>query len=210
LKQQFRKQLFATFSGLILLGIFIGWNYILHLNSQQNNSNQVIMNEREHIPEKSGLTPIRLAYYDFESGDIANPDLHLSASGHQSNQSMKLDLRVPFSPGLWIQFKDLTHSDSSWIRASGYIWFSCPVSEVKCSLVATCNHKGINYKYMFIPLEKEDVKPNQWNKINIDYHIPPAPDKEDVLQAYFWYRGKGEILVDEIEVTFFRKSEIVK
>ncbi|MEI7898372.1 MAG: hypothetical protein WCJ26_15145, partial [bacterium] len=73
-----------------------------------------------------------------------------------------------------------------------------------CSLVATCNHNGINYKYMSVPVEKEAVKPNQWNKICIDYRIPPPPGREDILQVYFWYRGSGEMLVDDIVVNIYK------
>ena len=115
--------------------------------------------------------------------------------------------KVPFSPGLWIKFTDLHPGDDLWIRASGYVWFSCPAAEAKCSLVATCNHNGVNYKYMFVPIEKEEVKPGQWNRISIDYHVPPPPSREDVLQAYFWYRGNGVMLVDDIEVKFFTNKK---
>lgn len=118
----------------------------------------------------------------------------------------RLNPEVPFSPGLWVKFKDLGPVDSAWIRATGNVWFSCPASEVKCSLVATCNHNGTNYKYMFVALEYADLKPNQWNRVSIDYLIPLAPDPEDVLQAYFWYRGNGEILVDDIKIEFYGDS----
>ena len=115
---------------------------------------------------------------------------------------------VPYSPGLWTRFKDLNPGDSSWIRVTGFVWFSFPAAGLKCNLVATCNHKGLNYKYMFVDLGRENLKPGQWNKVGIDYRIPTPPDPEDVLQAYFWYRGGGEMLVDDINIVIFTPAKL--
>ena len=191
--------LLSISAALSLLGIFIGWNYYIHKQSLKINQDDIC--EREQIPDTTGMIIKRLAYHDFESGNAGDTATHLAFRGHSGKQALVMSSKVLFSPGLWIKFKDFNPGDSSWIRVTGYVWFSCPVSEAKCSLVSTCNHNGINYKYMFIPIEKEEVKPNQWNRISIDYRIPPAPDREDVIQAYFWYRGNGEMLVDDIEIT---------
>ena len=57
---------------------------------------------------------------------------------------------------------------------------------------------------MLIALEKENLVPNRWNKITIDYRIPEPPLGEDILQVYFWYRGNGEMLADDIGVELLR------
>jgi hypothetical protein len=204
-KIPFYRVCISTAAASGLLGIFVAWNFYLHERSLHINQDQAGIAEREVITDTSGLTSIRLAYHDFESGNAGDTASHLAAMGHHGNQSLTLSSRVQFSPGLWVKFRDLTPGDSSWIRATGYVWFSCPPGEVKCSLVATCNHNGVNFKYMFIALEKENLKPNQWNRVSIDYRIPQAHGPEDVLQAYFWYRGKGEVLVDDVEVTMLKK-----
>ena len=188
---------------LVLLGIFAGWNYFRNERYLHQNPGENKFNEREMIPDTTGLVFRRLAFHDFESGNAADPASHLSTTGHNGKQSLKMGPAVSFSPGLWIRFKDLIPGDSLWIRASGYVWFSCAPAEAKCSLVATCNHNGINYKYFSIPFEKEAMKSNQWNRIGIDYHIPSPPDREEVVQVSFWYRGTGEMLVDDIAVELF-------
>ena len=186
-----------------ILGIFISWNAILTSSFKYTTDNQDVIIEREHLPDTNGLTSTRLAIYNFESANADDTASHIAKQGHHGKQSLRMSSKVPFSPGLWIKCKDLHPGDASWIRVTGYVWFSCPVSEAKCSLVVTCNHTGINYKYMYIPIEKEVVNRDQWNKISIDYLIPPVPDHEDVVQAYFWYRGKGEMLVDDIEIEIY-------
>jgi len=211
LKNRINRPIFQILLSLVLavalLGIFIGLNYFLNERSLHRNPDQDGSNEREQIPETTGLKARRLAFYDFEWGNASDTSLHLATTGHGGKQSLRMSSSVPFSPGLWVRFKDLNPGDHAWIRAAGYVWFTCPPEEAKCSLVVTCNHNGINYKYMFIPVEKEDVKSGQWNRISIDYRIPQASDAEDVLQAYFWYRGKGEVLVDDIEIEFFINSQ---
>lgn len=190
-------------AAMALLGIFISWNYWLEMRSLKANPDQREIPEREYLHDSAELSSRRLEYHDFESGNAADTATHLALTGHTGKQSLRMTSRVSFSPGIWIKFKDLNPGDSSWIRVTGYVWFSCGPDEVKCNLVATCNHKGVNFKYMFVPLEFENLKANQWNRVSIDYHIPQAPDEEDVLQAYFWYRGNKEMLVDNIEVEFY-------
>ncbi|MEI7663643.1 MAG: hypothetical protein WCK34_15660 [Bacteroidota bacterium] len=187
-------------AALVLLGLFVLWNDFDHARRLKLSRELGDIHEREHIADTAGASFKRLAFYDFESGNAADTASHLAARGHGGRQSLELSSRVPFSPGLWVRFKDLNPGDSTWIRATGYVWFTCPPAEAKCSLVATCNHKGVNFKYLFIAVEKENFKPGQWNRVTIDYHVPQPPDREDVVQAYFWYRGSGEMLVDDIDI----------
>ena len=199
-----RKTLLSGLGAIFLLGIFVLVNYYrLFQDTHQpiESQGEVI---REQLPPGLQGRGETLAAHDFESGNAADTASHLAGTGHGSRQSLKLSSKIPFSPGLWIKFKDLLPGDSAWLRATGYVWFSCPAADARCSLVATCNHNGINYKYMSVPVEKEAVKPNQWNKICIDYRIPPPPGREDILQVYFWYRGSGEMLVDDIVVNIYK------
>jgi hypothetical protein len=166
----------------LLLGFFILVFYFLGRTDFDAAVDPLQVAEREYLPEHLEGKGTRLAFHE---------------------QSLKLNSGMPFSPGLWIRFSDLNPGDQDWIRATGLVWFSCPADEVKCSLVATCNHNGVNFKYMFVALEYENLLPNQWNRVSIDYRIPPAPRGDDVLQAYFWHRGGAELLVDDIEIEYY-------
>jgi hypothetical protein len=199
-----RSSVVAFLLAAVLVGLFIFFNYRLGYKDSQQVINPLTIAETEHLPDSLAGSGKTLAFHDFESGDIGDTSLHLASSGYRGRQSLKMNASVQFSPGLWIKFRDLEPGRPRWITVTGYVWFSCPASEVKCSLVATCNHNGVNYKYMFIPLEYKNLKPNQWNGVSIDYRIPEPPDREDVLQAYFWYRGGGEMLVDDIAVEVYK------
>ncbi|MFZ4521614.1 MAG: hypothetical protein ACOYNC_07910 [Bacteroidales bacterium] len=198
-----RKTVLAGLLAMFLLGVFILFNVFRSYRDSHGVSDPLSNPEREQLPPGFEGSGKRLAFYDFESGNANDSASHLTFSGHSGKQSLKMSSKVSFSPGLWIKFKDLKPGDSSWIRVTGYVWFTCPPGEVTCNLVATCNHAGVNFKYMFVALENENLGAGKWNKVTIDYHIPPAPDAEDVVQAYFWYRGKGEMLVDDIDAEYF-------
>ncbi|MCX6268925.1 MAG: hypothetical protein NTW16_16490 [Bacteroidetes bacterium] len=198
-----RKSIFAGLTAFSLLGVLILVNFYKSYQDTHQTSVSSASIEREKLPEILEGKGKQLAFHDFESGSAADTNAHLANTGHGGKQSYRMSSTVPFSPGLWIKFKDIKPGDSSWIRATGYVWFSCPPREIQCNLVATCNRHDVTYKYMFIPLENENLKQNQWNRVAIDYRIPLATDREDVLQAYFWYHGQGELLVDDIEINYF-------
>jgi len=202
-----RRTLLAGFVAVFLLGVFVSVNYYLSYGDAHQPAHDQAGVERDQVPAGLENLGTRLAFYDFETGHAGDTASHLAFKGHSGKQSLKMNSRVIFSPGLWIRFKDLNPGDSCWIRATGYVWHSGSPSDAKCCLVATCNHQGVNFKYMFVALEKEKLQPDRWNRISIDYHVPPAPDPEDVLQAYFWYRGQGELLVDDMEVTLFKPKK---
>ena len=201
-----RSSVVAFLLAAVLLGVFISVNYWLDYNDSGQVIDPLAVAETEHLPASLAGKGKTLTIHDFESGDLLDTSLHLASFGYRGRQSLKMNASVPFSPGLWMKFKDIDQSRPGWIRVTGFVWFSCQPSEVKCSLVATCNHNGVNYKYMFVPLELKNLKQNQWNGVSIDYAIPEAPDQEDVLQAYFWYRGNGEMLVDDIVVELYKEN----
>ncbi|MCX6304422.1 MAG: hypothetical protein NT040_05605 [Bacteroidetes bacterium] len=202
-----RKTIVAGILATALLAVFILVNDFRNFRDTHQTLDPKAQNGRERLPVGLEGTGKRFAFYDFESGNALDTGAHLAARGHGGKLSLVMSSHVPFSPGLWIKCKDL-NTDSTWIRATGYVWFSCQPEEVRCNLVATCNRSGVNFKYMFVALENEQLKPNQWNRVSIDYRVPAAAGKEDVVQAYFWYRGSGVMLVDDVEVEFFMPAKL--
>ncbi len=198
-----RRSVLAVVVAVFLLGVFISVNYWRSYRDSHQIPDPSAGGEHEQLPAGLEGNGKRLAFHDFEWGSANGTVTNLAISGHSGKQSLRMSQKLSFSPGIWIKFKDIKPYDSLWIRATGYVWFSCAPGELKCYLVATCNHNGVNYKYMFTDLETANLKPDQWNRVAIDYRIPQPVNREDVLQAYFWYRGVGEMLVDDVEVKVY-------
>lgn len=179
-----RSIILSAATALGLLVIFGAWNFWLDRRWQQRNFPPDAIVVQEPLPDSATLSSRHLTFFD----------------------SVRMNSQTQFSPGLGITFRDLNPGNPAWIRITGNIWFSCRPEEVACNLVVTCNHKGINYKYVNLPLAKEPLKSHQWNKVSLDYRIPKAPDSDDLLQAYFWYFGTGEVQVNEIRVSYYEEK----
>lgn len=196
----------AVLTGLLLLVIFVGVNEWLGAGSRAGGVDTKPLAEREILTDTAGFSQKRLAFHDFEGGNAADTASHLALSGFDSRQSLRMNSFVNFSPGLAIRFSELDPPHGSWLRITARVWFTGDSTAVKSSLVVTCNHKGINYKYQSIPMEYEGLAPARWNRVTIDYSIPEPPDPQDLIQVYFWYRGAGEMLVDDIETVYFKRN----
>jgi len=190
-------------AAVLLLALFAGWQQLRLQSAAEKRRTAGVVPERETLPDTAGWKGRRLAFHDFESGDPADTASNCVAGGHNGNQSLRLRPWAPFSPGLWTRFGDLNPGETAWIRVTGYVLGPPDGKPLPAYLVATCNHNGVNFKYMYIDLEKEKLFPGRWNRLMMDYRIPRAPHPGDVLQAYFWYRGTGEMRVDDIEIEYY-------
>jgi hypothetical protein len=165
------------------------------------------IDELDYLPEPGNYTSRVLATYDFEKQDQAGPENLCSDTAKTGKYSLRMSRKLEFSPGINLPYKDLSQKDFAWIRASAWIWFTCKPEEAACGLVITCNQKGSAYKYRMLELEKQNLKPGVWNKVTMDYMTPYFENKNNTLQAYFWYRGNKEIMVDDFEITLFEPKE---
>ena len=118
-------------------------------------------------------------------------------------KSVLLDSSTIYSPVIEASYREITDQDHVWIRASVYIY---PTSDTKTnpfSFVIHFEHNGYAYKYKAFDSEKMDLKLNEWNLVCFDYLTPEVRRKTDNLKVYIWYRGKGELFVDDLQVEIF-------
>ena len=124
---------------------------------------------------------------------------------HSGKYSYILDKDHVFSPNIHSAYEDITTKDHIWIRASIYVYPVFDPSDNPGSLVVTMDHKGGAYGYHTADIEKKtyNVKPNQWNKLQLEVLSPPIRSGRDHLSVYFWDRGQKEIFVDDLKVEVF-------
>jgi len=218
---------FFTIAFLIVLNLFQTWQYMNFILDPSRMTKKyywtvfgktnirstdlayleaVETNEREFLKDEQNFIPRLVGKFDFEQVDQNNPGPYTKEFAKTGNNSFRLDQKTTFSPGLFITFNDLTKNEFVWIRASGYVFFTCPPGAAKCSLVITVNQKGKSYKYRMIPMEEEGLVAGQWNKVSMDYLTPFISDRKDVLQAYFWNRGENAVFVDDFEISVFEPN----
>ncbi len=159
--------------------------------------------EHDTMPASVSYAGKLLAGYDFEHPDQKNLALYCRDTANTGHYSMRLNKANEFSPGINIPYNQLSKHDFAWIRACGYLYFTCKPEELQCALVITCSQQGEAYKYRMTPLDRENLKPYIWNRVCMDYMIPSLDHRSEPVKAYFWYHGDRQVLVDDIEVRLF-------
>ena len=80
-------------------------------------------------------------------------------------------------------------------------------SNPQFSIVAQFLHKIYPYKYASYNSENQNLIPNQWNKISIDYLSAEARNVKDPFSTYLYLRGKSHVYVDDLKVEVFEKKD---
>ena len=194
----------AAFIAAVLL--LTAWSWFVAAyreNLRQPPEGKFPYSGQEAMPDTAGKKVRPLVYFHMEADILSGGPTGTDTRGFKSNRSFRLASDIPFSPGLHTTFRELRPGDTSWLLSTAMVWFDGSADSAECSFVTTCNHGGTNYKYIFLPLETISLIPSQWNKVSLPYRIPEAFDPNDLIQVYFWYRGKGEIFIDDIQIVTF-------
>jgi len=227
-KISFRAPLIVIFIFFIILNLFQTWQYMNFIFDPSNMTKEYywaifgktkVSEESKQYIEGYTLSPgsilknedkfniQRLAFYDFENKDFpysGNLATDLFVNGRFS---FRMDSNMQFSPGIKMPFKELTKKLQVGIRVSVWVYSKIPFTQNPASLVVTCNHNGLNYRYESILFEKESLVAGRWNKVVLNYMTSESPDPEDFLQVYLWFRGKHDLYVDDLKIELFEPKE---
>lgn len=191
---------------LILMNLFQTWQFqklILHAE---------IMTEKycyasDTIPNEAWVAYSRIANFDFENPMPECESFRLERAAHNGTHGLLLNAQRQYSPGLTIPITKLTQRDSTWIKPSGYFFFTCKNSFNKVFLVITCTHLGTPYKYKVSDLSAEKYLPNHWNKVEMSYLVPFPVDPGDLIQVYFMNYGGEECFIDDVEINLCKPRQ---
>ena len=165
---------------------------------------------KDVIPSDSSLTRRVLKVFDFEATD-KRLSAHLSDSIFRSGKyALKMDSTLRFTPAYQKAFKDITDNYYVWIRVSVWVYPVHDVSLTPASLIVSFQHKGKNYKYRGLDINRVDIneklKRNEWNLISMDYLTPEVRSKKDELTVYLWNRGNLDIYFDDLTIEVFEEK----
>jgi len=202
LKPVARMPFYLVFLFFILLNQFHSWQYIKSIIDPPN------MTKEDYFMKYPGKFNVRvLSNYDFENKDSPFAGSLVNHIVNNGQYAFRMDAGKAFSPGLQSSFAELSKKSPIAIRVTAWIYSKIPFPENPGSLVVTCNHEGLNYRYETISFEKENLKPGQWNKIVMYYLTPESPDPDDMIQVYIWYRGNKELYVDDLKIELSEPKE---
>jgi hypothetical protein len=122
---------------------------------------------------------------------------------NDSSDVFILDKDHPFSPGLDLQYKQITGKDHFWVRARADVFIPEGYSEDIPLLVISFHHKGKPYKYRGKGVIPGEIRYNDWNELGFDYLSPEVRSLRDNLKVYIWHRGTAQIQVDDLRVDVY-------
>lgn len=163
---------------------------------------------KESIPVNIKFDSRELVQIDMENPQNGQESYYDTLIVHSGKYSFRMDSTRAFSPGFKIPFDELTKSNYAWIRATAYVYPTGDITGNDALLVITFSHRNKLYKYRVASINEQElhVKPNQWNKITLDYITPEVRTGHDKLETYIWYRGKANFYVDDFLMEVFEEK----
>jgi hypothetical protein len=160
----------------------------------------------EYFTDSTAYTGRIIQFYDFEKADQDYASKKIDTLAHSGTSCLRMDSTFIYSPGLTMQYKELTRKDHNWIRASVWVYSPLDPKDNPMSLVVTFTHgKGGNYQYRTIDLDNPALgfKAGSWNLLSMDYMTPEVRSAKDNLSVYCWLRGKNPVYIDDFTVRAF-------
>lgn len=158
------------------------------------------------IDERRNLTPSLLFTYDFGDQPAETAVMHQPKS---LPGMFKMHSGNPYSPGIKEPYNFFTGNYYFYLRAGVWVYgFSEDIPGKLHLVFSTKNEAGEDLKYRaftFSTLQKE-FKPGEWNYLSADYLTPEVRTKDEVVQAYVWYSGAGEVWIDDYKVELFKEE----
>ncbi len=159
------------------------------------------------LKDELGFKRKTLAFYNFEDTGASYGFALEDKFVKDGKWALRMDTGMRFSPGIRIRYGDLTHFSRVGIRMSAWFYSKDTLSRVPASLVVTSLHENANYHYRTLSLEDNPLLPGSWNLRIINYITPEFPVPDDELQAYIWYYGNSEVLIDDLKIELFEPGQ---
>lgn len=204
---------------LILFNLFQSWQYRQRIIDPERMTRQAYFANffaLKHNPQNDKLLLVQRSTdaYDVLDTTITYKQLptivcdfedstrydHLCDTAHSGLHAYQTDSLHIFTPAYKMPYRDITSGEYAWVHVTAWIYPTCDMRENPGSMVITFNHKGGNYKYRALDLENLSLTPHQWNQIEMNYLTPEPRQKRDLLQVYYWHRGKQPVYVDDISI----------
>jgi hypothetical protein len=121
--------------------------------------------------------------------------------GKNDHFSLMMSETNEFVDGIDMKYSQITEADHFWIKAAVDIFIPPNFESESPRIVIHFNHgENGTYKYRDKFLNKENLKPNQWNHLEYLYLSPEVRSKEDNFKVYLWHPSKTKICIDNFNI----------
>ena len=102
---------------------------------------------------------------------------------------------------------EITDKDLIWVSISFKAKVSDSNSKTRIVINIKRNKDGDNYGYFAKDIAKhKNFEINKWKNYTYYYLTPHIRNKKDIVQTYFWYGGGEDVLIDDIQASFYQEK----
>jgi len=135
-------------------------------------------------------------------------EANINTSIRSNKRGLILNKKTPFSKSIKKKVSNLILHDHAWIKASVWVYPLSDVKKIKLSLVCTYDNNGEAYGYTGLDVgDTEEIIPNQWNKIEMNYFALKPKSKEDLFSTYVWLREGEKIIISDLKIEVYHRKK---
>lgn len=188
----------------VVLNIFQTWqflNYIIHSERMT----------KEYYWKVFGKTSFQENVGQYLSVD-RNQTVFKEYAHYEENYTKKdvftldsflLNSAIQYSPGLNMNYHDITGKSYVWVRASVNVYLTVPASESNSCLVMTFMSNGRASKYLTKEVRSLHVPAKVWTTLEMDFLTPDLRHDDDKMVVYYWNMGNANVLIKDLKVIVF-------
>lgn len=142
-----------------------------------------------------------------EFKDYGNTQQYIKKTIPIFSQPVVISNRNIYSKAIKIPYKELTQKDYIWIHCVAVVTPFSISKNYSCHLAVNMLHNGKAYKWMSLPIQKLNLKPNKTDTITFDYLTPEIRSNEDELMIQFWHQSGDSIKIHNLKVEIWNPIE---
>ncbi|MES2591327.1 MAG: glycosyltransferase family 39 protein [Bacteroidota bacterium] len=153
------------------------------------------------------ISPENTVYSSIVKFDTAQHDEHIKTADNTSEEKSystpkagALNETVEYGTSLYFKAKELKQKNLK-ILVTAYIFCDKPITDLQC--VASVSNSNEALYYQSFDLNKQIKQIGKWQKMELQFVLPPFKNAEDELKIYLWNKNKEIIYYDNLEFIIY-------
>jgi hypothetical protein len=169
-----------------------------------NETKKYLSVNREEIKfDSTQYTSKQLILENFEGEDWQGNKMIIDTMAFSGEHSQVLTSENSFSKTVEMEYQELSNKSYCWIDARIKVYAPNEGLENNSHLIISFESMGKSYKYHQSNYSWYNIKPNDWNVIDMRVISPEILHPWDKVKIYFWNNGSKNIFIDDFKVMVY-------
>lgn len=153
------------------------------------------------------ISPENTVYSSSVNFDTAINDEHIKAANNTTTDKFYsapnaglLNETIDYGASLYFKAKELKQKNLK-ILVTASIFCDKPITDLQC--VASFTSSNEAFYYQSFDLNKQITQTGKWQKMELQFVLPPFKNAKDELKIYLWNKNKEIIYYDDLEYLIY-------